>query len=67
MENKKNHILVVDDDDRIRNLLKDYLANNDYIVSTAENAESAKNKLEYLKFEVIILVKFLASYLFPFI
>jgi two-component system, OmpR family, phosphate regulon response regulator OmpR len=55
MENKKNHILVVDDDDRIRNLLKDYLANNDYIVSTAENAESAKNKLEYLKFEVIIL------------
>ena len=55
MENKKNHILVVDDDDRIRNLLKDYLANNNYIVSTAENAESAKNKLEYLKFEIIIL------------
>jgi len=55
MENNKNHILVVDDDDRIRNLLKDYLANNNYIVSTAENAESAKNKLEYLKFEIIIL------------
>ena len=48
MENNKNHILVVDDDDRIRSLLKDYLTENNYIVSTAENAEQAKNKLEYL-------------------
>jgi two-component system phosphate regulon response regulator OmpR len=55
MENNKNHILVVDDDDRIRNLLKDYLVNNNYIVSTAENAEQAKNKLEYIKFDIIIL------------
>lgn len=55
MENNKNHILVVDDDDGIRNLLKDYLVNNNYIVSTAENAEQAKNKLEYLKFDIIIL------------
>tara|TARA_B100001093_G_C26779903_1_gene994121 strand:+ start:458 stop:1135 length:678 start_codon:yes stop_codon:yes gene_type:complete len=55
MANNKNHILVVDDDDRIRNLLKDYLNENDYIVSTAENAEQAKIKLEYLKFDVIIL------------
>ena len=42
MENNKIHILIVDDDDRIRDLLKDYLKNNDYIVSTAENAEQAK-------------------------
>ena len=55
MANNKNHRLVVDDDDRIRNLLKDYLNENDYIVSTAENAEQAKIKLEYLKFDVIIL------------
>ena len=55
MENNKNHILIVDDDDRIRNLLKDYLSENDYIVSTAENAEFAKNKLMYLKFDIIIL------------
>ena len=55
MENNKNHILVVDDDDRIRDLLKDYLANNNYIVSTAQNAEQAKNKLEYFKFDLIIL------------
>jgi two-component system, OmpR family, phosphate regulon response regulator OmpR len=55
MENNKNHILVVDDDDRIRGLLKDYLKDNNFIVSTAENAEQAKNKLEYLKFDIIIL------------
>ncbi len=55
MENNKNHILVVDDDDRIRNLLKDYLSENNYIVSTAENANQAKEKLQYLKFEIIIL------------
>jgi|TARA_Y100000389_G_scaffold165328_1_gene169479 two-component system, OmpR family, phosphate regulon response regulator OmpR len=55
MENNKKHILVVDDDDRIRDLLKDYLKNNNYIVSTAENADQAKDKLEYLKFDIIIL------------
>jgi len=55
MENSKSHILVVDDDDRIRGLLKDYLRDNSYIVSTAENAEQAKNKLETLKFDIIIL------------
>ena len=55
MENNKNHILVVDDDDGIRNLLKDYLKDNGYIVSAAENADQAKNKLKYLKFDIIIL------------
>jgi len=55
MENNKNHILIVDDDDRIRSLLKDYLSENNYIVSTAENAEQAKTRLEHLKFDMIIL------------
>ena len=55
MENKKLHILVVDDDDRIRNLLKEYLSENNYMVSSAENAEQAKEKLEYFKFDTIIL------------
>ncbi|MDC0524610.1 response regulator transcription factor [Pelagibacteraceae bacterium] len=55
MENKNKHILVVDDDDRIRNLLKEYLSDNNYIVSTAENSEQAKNKLYLLKFDIIIL------------
>ena len=55
MENNKLHILIVDDDDRIRGLLKDYLKDNDYIVSTAENATQAKIKLEQIKFDIIIL------------
>ena len=55
MENSKKHILIVDDDDRIRGLLKDYLSRNDYIVSTAENAEQATIKLDYLKFDILIL------------
>ncbi len=55
MENNKLHILIVDDDDRIRDLLKDYLINNNYIISTAENAEEAKEKLKYIKFDILIL------------
>ena len=55
MENNRLHILVVDDDNRIRDLLKDYLSSNNYIVSTAENAEKAKEKLSYFKFDILIL------------
>ena len=55
MENNKNHILIVDDDDKIRNLLKEYLFDNQFIVSTAEDATQAKDKLEIIKFDVIIL------------
>ena len=55
MENNKKHILVVDDDDRIRDLLKDYLTENRYLISTAGNAEQAKSKIRYLKFDLLIL------------
>ena len=55
MENSKYHILIVDDDDRIRNLLKDYLSENNYMVSDAENAVQAKEKLQYFRFDIIIL------------
>ena len=55
MENNSNHILIVDDDDRIRSLLKDYLNENNYVVSTAENADQAKERLDYIKFDIIIL------------
>ena len=55
MENDKLHILIVDDDDKIRTLLKDYLFEHSYIVSTAENAEQAKIKLDYFKFDILIL------------
>ena len=55
MEKNNKHILIVDDDDRIRNLLKDYLSENGYIVSTAESASQAKERLQYIKFDIIIL------------
>tara|TARA_B100001093_G_scaffold519595_1_gene609365 strand:- start:4012 stop:4686 length:675 start_codon:yes stop_codon:yes gene_type:complete len=49
------HILVVDDDDRIRNLLKEYLNDNNLIVSTAQNAEEAKIKLNHFNYDLIVL------------
>ena len=55
MKNNKRHVLIVDDDDRIRDLLKDFLTENNYIVSTAENGEQTKNKLNFIKFDIIIL------------
>jgi len=55
MENNKTHILIVDDDNRIRDLLKEYLNENDYIISTSENAENAKIKLTQFKFDLIVL------------
>ena len=55
MVSNKNHILIVDDDNRIRSLLKDYLNENNYIVSTAENADQAKERLKYIKFDIIIV------------
>ena len=55
MANNNIHILIVDDDDRIRSLLKDYLSSKNYIVSSAENADEAKKKIEYLKYDIIIL------------
>ena len=55
MENNKTHILIVDDDNRIRDLLKEYLNENNYIVSTSENAEDAKIKLNHFKFDLIVL------------
>ena len=55
MEKIKYHILVVDDDDRIRELVKEYLDDNGFIVSTANSAEEAKIKIGYFKFDLIVL------------
>ena len=55
MESNKTHILIVDDDNRIRDLLKEYLRGNNYAVSTSENAKNAKIKLTHFKFDLIIL------------
>lgn len=55
MEKNKYHILVVDDDDKIRLLIKEYLSNKGYLVSSAENAEKAKIKIDIFNFNLIIL------------
>jgi two-component system phosphate regulon response regulator OmpR len=55
MEKIKYHILVVDDDDRIRELVKEYLNENGFIVSTGNSAEEAKIRLGYFKFDLIVL------------
>ena len=49
------HILVVDDDDRIRELVKQYLVENNFLVTTAVDALDAKKKLEIIKFDILIL------------
>tara|TARA_B100000902_G_scaffold306086_1_gene294636 strand:+ start:435 stop:1112 length:678 start_codon:yes stop_codon:yes gene_type:complete len=55
MDNFFAHILVVDDDDGIRSLVKKYLNENNYLVTTAESAESASEKIKIIKFDLIIL------------
>ena len=49
------HILVVDDDDGIRLLVKKYLNENDFLVTTAQSAEDANKKIKLIKFDLIIL------------
>ena len=55
MKNFKAHILVVDDDDGIRDLVKKYLNENNYLINTASNAEEAQRKIEIINFDIIIL------------
>ncbi len=49
------HMLVVDDDDGIRSLVKKYLNENNFLVTTADNAENALEKIKIIKFDLIIL------------
>ena len=49
------HILVVDDDDGIRSLVKQYLTENNFLITTANNAEDATKKIEIIKFDLIVL------------
>lgn len=55
MENVKAHILVVDDDTRLRSLLQRFLRENDFYVSVAKDAEAAREKLENYKFDLLIV------------
>jgi|TARA_B100000959_G_scaffold220192_1_gene232679 two-component system phosphate regulon response regulator OmpR len=49
------HILVVDDDNRIRELVKEYLEENNFLITTAKDSFDAKKKLEIIKFDLIVL------------
>ncbi len=55
MENYKAHILVVDDDDGIRDLVKQFLNQNNYLVTTAKSSEDALEKVKIIKFDLIVL------------
>ena len=55
MNNFIAHILVVDDDDGIRSLVKQYLNENKFLVTTSNSAESAEEKILIIKFDLIIL------------
>ena len=55
MDNVLAHILVVDDDEGIRSLVKKYLNENNYLVTTADSAENANEKIKIIKFDLIIL------------
>jgi two-component system phosphate regulon response regulator OmpR len=55
MEADRAHILVIDDDDRLRALLSKYLSENGYIVVTAADAQQARNTLKSLAFDLIVL------------
>jgi len=55
MNNFIAHILVVDDDDGIRSLVKQYLNENNFLVTTASSAENAEEKVLIIKFDLIVL------------
>jgi two-component system, OmpR family, phosphate regulon response regulator OmpR len=55
MDKSTIHILVVDDDDGIRSLVKKYLNENQFLVTTADSSESASEKIKIIKFDLIIL------------
>ena len=49
------HILVIDDDDGIRSLVKQYLNENNFLVTTSNSAENAEEKILIIKFDLIVL------------
>jgi len=55
MNKFESHILVVDDDDGIRELVKKYLLENNFLITTANSAEDAKEKISIIKFDLIVL------------
>ena len=55
MDKFQAHILLVDDDEGIRSLVKKYLNENNFLVTTADSAENASEKVKIIKFDLIII------------
>tara|TARA_B100001113_G_scaffold352634_1_gene354571 strand:+ start:315 stop:992 length:678 start_codon:yes stop_codon:yes gene_type:complete len=55
MKKFEAHILIIDDDEGIRNLVKKYLNENNFLISTAKNAEDAEEKIKVIKFDLLVL------------
>lgn len=55
MSEEKKHILIIDDEEGIREPLKEYLETQNFFISTAKNAEDAKNKIKLLEFDLLIV------------
>ena len=49
------HLLIVDDDDKIRSLLKSFLISKNFLVSSAENAHEAQEMINFIKFDLLII------------
>ena len=49
------HVLIVDDDDEIRNLIKEYLVSKNFLVTTAQNAMEAEKKINLINFDILVL------------
>ncbi len=67
MDNFIAHILIVDDDEGIRSLVKKYLNEKNYLITTASDAEKAYEKIKIVKFDLIILDIMLQLVLFDFL
>ena len=55
MNKNSFHILVVDDDDRIRDLIRQYLIEKKFLVTTAQNVTEARKRIDLIKFDILIL------------
>lgn len=55
MDSEQPHILVIDDDDRLRDLLRKFLSDNGFLVSTAQDAKDARAGLQGLDFDLLVL------------
>ena len=55
MKKFKAHILIIDDDEGIRNLVKKYLNEHNFLITTAKSAEDAEEKIKVIKFDLLVL------------